>query len=786
MSELREMYPGIWAHHLHPLYGPDSNVPAPGKQPKFPNWPELPEILKDEKPETIYAGIEEVMADGDNVGLVVPDGAVVFDCDDPNEVENLLKIYHDAPAQLTRSGGLHLFFKLKPGEAMSNAQKIELHGAKGDIRAKGGQVVVCPSIGVGGGEYRWLRPLPDNLDALPLRPDALEAALTKRGGAKRGEPRDYGAMPAAPDEPPSRADMKFLMKYSPEVVERIVNGRPVADPGDRDNGLMRTIGAILAYGDTADPKVAFKYLAYSVQADTTEGAPSLSNLWGKCKRLADRQWDEREKMAALKEAMLRKKRETAVDAAGKEGTSVEELKRRLVIYLNGGGNYYVFNERTGRYYGPVSSNGLVERLESLAPSLIERAELRSASGASRSDKDILSAYGTPVEAVEMRVGEQGARYDAGGNRLIVGVWDLREDLKPVFNEQVDKWLRLLGGDNPDKLLDWVATVADNKLPSCAIYLRGPKQCGKSLLAHGLGRLWGQPFTPYRNAVSRFNSPLLRSPLVVLDEGLAENQSSNLFREFVAANEITIENKFQAPITLVGSPRVLITSNNDDALRIRDEVGVDDLSAITDRIGWIEVDPAAGDYLIELGGRLGGTSDWVDGDVIAKHALWLRENRKVEPGDRFIVAGWKHEKLDQMPGRMKGTAEVLAAIAYHLADRAANKPTPGAYGIVPSGDHISVNVPALVLYWETVGNRLGPRPTDSAIGRALKTVSFDRSFRRTNEGRLRFWDVTATAVMSKAEEIGIGDTEAIYGLLAQGAKDDDGAGASAVGGDTKLG
>lgn len=770
--DIREAYPGDWARHLHPLYGPDSNVPAPGKQPKFPNWPDLPEILKDEKPEDIYAGIEETLADGDNVGLVIPEGVTVFDCDDPEYVQKLLTVYHDAPAQLTRSGGLHLFFRLKPGEAMSNAQKIFLHGAKGDIRTKGGQVVVYPSIGVGGGEYRWLRPLPEDMSKLPLRPDELTAALTKQGGGPKGEPRDYGPRPEVSDKPPSKKDVEMLENYSPDLVVRLISGRPVADPGDRDNALMRAIGAIFAYADSADPKVPFKLLSYSVHKDTSEGAPSVGNLWSKCKRLADKQWDERERMAALKESMMRKKRETAADAAGKEGTSVEELKRRLVIYLNGGSNYYVFNERTNRYYGPVGSNGLVERLETLSPSLITRSLLRSASGASRSDKDILSAYGTPVEAVEMRVGENGARFDAGGNRLIAGVWELRSGLEAEYNEDIANWLQLLGGDNPEKLLDWIATVADNKLPSCAIYLRGPKQCGKSLLAHGLARLWGQPFTPYRNAVTRFNGPILRSPLVVLDEGLSENQSSAAFREFVAANDITVERKYQAPITLVGSPRVLITSNNDDALRIRDEVGVDDLSAITDRIGWIEVDPKAGDFLQQLGGRLSGTAGWVDEDMIAKHALWLRENRKVTPGDRFIVPGWKHDKLEQLPGRMSGTAEVLTTIAYHLADRAGGKPAPGAYGIVPTEKIVYVNVPALVLYWESGGARLGQRPTASRVGRALNTVSFGRSLRRTSEGRLRFWEVDVSKVLVKAEEIGIGDIEKIKELLQSGEQDQD--------------
>ena len=69
----------------------------------------------------------------------------------------------------------------------------------------------------------------------------------------------------------------------------------------------------------------------------------------------------------------------------------------------------------------------------------------------------------------------------------------------------------------------------------------------------------------------------------------------------------------------------------------EDLGQDDIEAVASKFLRIDVTDKPVNFLKALGGKQ-GTQDWVDGDRIAAHALWLKQNRVVVPGGRFLVGG----------------------------------------------------------------------------------------------------------------------------------------------------
>jgi hypothetical protein len=85
-------------------------------------------------------------------------GLVVVDVDGPRELLEPLEREAGEPfpptlTARTGSGGLHLFYWLKPGLEPGNRQGLVPHV---DIRGYGGQVVCAPSLHLSGNKYTWI------------------------------------------------------------------------------------------------------------------------------------------------------------------------------------------------------------------------------------------------------------------------------------------------------------------------------------------------------------------------------------------------------------------------------------------------------------------------------------------------------------------------------------------------------------------------------------------------------------------------------------------------------
>jgi hypothetical protein len=303
-----------------------------------------------------------------------------------------------------------------------------------------------------------------------------------------------------------------------------------------------------------------------------------------------------------------------------------------------GGSYYLLRP-DGGYHPPVGDRDfLVAARERLSWTGLEVP-------ASKEKEDFLARFSTVADTISASVSLQRSRWDAATRTLHEATCPLRE-LGPMFHSDVDRWLRLLGGELQDKLLDWIATVTLLDRPSAALVICGPNSVGKALLALGLASLWrasGGP-TEMRQAIGGFNSSVASCPLVWADEGLPRlpngARATEILREEIGNATRKLSRKFLPDATLTGALRYVITANNDGVLDFSGEETTDaDLDALGKRFLVIDLgrDDRAAVFLRELGGYA-ATTPWIAGDAIARHALWLRENRPVELGSRFCVEG----------------------------------------------------------------------------------------------------------------------------------------------------
>lgn len=242
----------------------------------------------------------------------------------------------------------------------------------------------------------------------------------------------------------------------------------------------------------------------------------------------------------------------------------------------------------------------------------------------------------------------------------------------VKHEDVLEFLGVLCGKRVNILLDWLATAPLLELPTGVPVLKGGDSLGKSMIPLGLSRYFGEAVTDYDDVFKeRFNDALLRSPLVWLDETTHTDSKSGRFRKLTGNDRHAIEGKGTPSGTLIGCPRLIVTTNDDDPLGIsREELTTAGEDAIGVRIILIDCLPEAKEWLKKRGGRR-GTGDWVskpDGSPgkIPELIAWLRQNHPVTHGSRFLVHGDADEWAARI-GTRKGTpATILDAYAAYTA------------------------------------------------------------------------------------------------------------------------
>lgn len=313
-----------------------------------------------------------------------------------------------------------------------------------------------------------------------------------------------------------------------------------------------------------------------------------------------------------------------------------QIGKRWIIQR--GGSFYFFVN--GGYVGPFTKDDMQAAADrELAPAISAGVSIykmqKDGSVATKPITQLVQQYGTVAQKTVLSLYAQSASYDDASRTITEAPCPLRP-LTPTFHQEIDDWLFLMAGDKYEDLKTWLALVTNLKEPCVALFLTGPKGTGKSLLALGVSRIWttSRP-TPLEEVFSDFNETLASCPLCFADEqlpkdhrGFAKNAD---LRQHIQADRRPLRRKFQPNATLEGATRTIVAANNEDVLSTQENLSAFDIEAIIDRYFHVPTEPEAREYLEST-----DTSDWVSGDKIAEHALWLVQNHPWERKGRFLI------------------------------------------------------------------------------------------------------------------------------------------------------
>ena len=318
---------------------------------------------------------------------------------------------------------------------------------------------------------------------------------------------------------------------------------------------------------------------------------------------------------------------------------------------------------------------------------------------------IQNSYSTSICEIQMKpVGNKGGYIvdmDGEKPKLILSCFSRNDDLIPVYNVEVDGWLRALGGEeNHEKLCQWIGNaLAFEKGLICALSLEGASNCGKKMLTSGLAECLKDPITAGPMDIYDKSSAFTKTPFLVVNEAWPEHRGAGLspadtFKSILGGDGVRVREMFKPAIWVLNPIRMILTANDDGIIQTltKDkDMNPENRKAIGERLFHFRAGPAD-KYLKSLGG-MGFTAKegarWIrpdsgagDGDfVVAKHFMWLYKNRdEPDPSNRFLVMG------NSAPGC--GGSD-MTVFEKQLTD---NKRTPTvATAIIQMVDHKATNV-----------------------------------------------------------------------------------------------
>jgi len=538
--------------------------------------------------------------------------------------------------------------------------------------------------------------------------------------------------------------------HDAKLLQRLIDGRTLAASKTQHEDKALHAARLLAEAGVHNPADIYRMMWASV---SKQKAPLPPVMWAACCKAADNEKDR----ARLHDD----------DAAMAE---IYTATNPLTVHLVGGGKLWQLNTLTEPpSYIPTDQVSLSLHYEKFtAPGLPFEAEY---SDPRRRFPEILCQYGATVNKLAYVSGMQGCVYDPRDTGMMLeGVHHL-VPCEALYHEDIDTWLRLIGGDSADLLLDWLAAVTYTpNEPLCALYIDGSPGDGKSLLARGIASLWGGRHTDYDQAAAGFNAKLLDCPLVFADEGITvgkwdDHRASEFFRNLVSGQSHAIRGLYREAVDLRGCVRVLICANDEDGIPFRKALGQDGLEAIVQRVMYIRSprcddggEPLGepGRFIASKGGRAYVTrpgAAWVREDDrpgrIAEHLHWLRENRRIKRGGRFLVEGVRNAWHNQFVAEQGYKPTVLQVVDYML--RKLDAGAPGVAGFVLRDDDeeiVWVHHASVMDNWRTVSDVRIPKP--NVVLKTLKQMaSGDTKLKSVNGKQVRCWPIPFQAFRDSA-------------------------------------
>ncbi len=565
-----------------------------------------------------------------------------------------------------------------------------------------------------------------------------------------------------------------------EAIEKILLGESFAD-SERDNAMQRICSYIAwvpeADGLSAESIAKIFQSSLSVWSAESGAEKTLeeetAKVIDKIKRAQqdklDKKEEEREELQGLREFMK-----------GREGDKEEEAPEFILSHaiIQKRTTFWVFDFKEEKYIGPIVEKEFSACLRdtwSNGPAGL-RLDYINDKGEQKwkTAPTILREYATMAKDVYGILGMAKGYYDLKSRCFYESLAPIREDLEPEFHEEINEWLRLLGGNKPEKFLDWLAAVPMLQYQSCCCFIQGKSNVGKNFLSEALSSLWhtAGPVPLLKLMESGFNEEMFRCPLVYLDEGLPDNLKSNptnFLRSMIGSSSFTLNEKFVTTRFVQGSVRLLVGANNANPFGNlgKDINSIEDLEAVVSRILHVKASERAVECLEKNNEGRKKTSEWKKNDRIAKHVLWLRDNRKIKHGKRFIV---EEEEIDDMHRKLLsgGVNDLVLEWLVRFATNPdsvyqthkVSRKTP----LVQIGDGLLlINTQGLLDGWTTYTEDTYRKPTTPRIGKALAQISEGDPVRRKIAGsttRPRFHKIKTDLVLAWSIDNQIGDDEQI--------------------------
>lgn len=395
--------------------------------------------------------------------------------------------------------------------------------------------------------------------------------------------------------------------------------------------------------------------------------------------------------------------------------------------------------------------------------------------------DIQNEYATPVESVEMRpqFEYEGIVEGMDGMHptMVCPMYRRNPKLKAEYDEDVDLWLMHFF-PNYELGCEWIGNaLAFEDGAICGLSISGPPGTGKQVFVRGLAECLETPYIASGAAISGdWNEEMAKTPFLVINEALPKKQGSTAFSEtfksLTAADIITVKEKFKPNKQVCNPMRVIFTANNNDIvmdLVKGKEMTPADRLAVGERLLHFNQDAAAAQFLKSKGdyaftGRPGKL--WIaDGAnhsdyVVAKHFLWLFENRKKQSHrKRYLVEGNSHggsSTLARATTAKESTADIGFAIIQMIQGGDTYK---RSLNVHPATGSLRVTVNTVRSYIETI---MGKKMTFHECSQALRNVEIQAPQVVIN---IEWHEIDCRILLDQAKEWGI-DAPLVRGLVAQ--------------------
>jgi len=388
--------------------------------------------------------------------------------------------------------------------------------------------------------------------------------------------------------------------------------------------------------------------------------------------------------------------------------------------------------------------------------------------------ELVRFYGDVADKHIAELAIQKNYYDPKARTFHEAIRPVR-NLKPEFNQDFDNWLKVLCGEAYPAMLEWLACAPDLNKLLCAVYFQGAPGAGKSLLAHGLARLWTEDGpSDAKNLISDFNEDLVRCPLVFADEKLPTGKHNEdvtaILREQISTTARVLNTKHISKRGLKGAIRLIIAANNANLLSAPGVASNHDLEAIAQRFLLIDINEDAVQFLKDLPYD---KQKWITEDIVAKHALWLQENLSVVKKDRFWVEGsvTKTHMLSLM-------SRNINSLVIEFICRYMNNPTvfdnSKEFGHLIRRDdgHLYANSNGVIGGWPLYMQHVPKTPLLKQITDVLKSISVSETRKRAPDGRRpMLYEVNTDLLWAFNEEHKIADLAELQARLDSPAETD---------------